>query len=67
MYFNDCFDPEFDVRPKKELRNAPELVKPKNLKRYPEPGNPLQGEDMKRFVHEMTSEIAQILNLEKKK
>jgi hypothetical protein len=40
-------------------------VRPKNLKRYPEPGKPLQGADMKRFIDEMTSEIAQILDLKK--
>jgi len=65
MYLNDDFGPEFNVRPRSELRNTPSVVKPKNLKRYPEPGKPLQGEDMKRFIDEMTSEIAQILDLKK--
>ena len=65
MYFNDSFPPEFDVRPTKELQNAPMLVRSEKLNKYPEPGSPLQGEDMKRFILEMSSEIARILDLEK--
>lgn len=66
MYFNGSFDPEFGVIPKKELQNAPQLVKPENLMKFPEPGKPLDGEDLKNFVNSIASEIAQILNLEKK-
>jgi threonine synthase len=66
MYFNDSFAPEFDVRPKEELKNAPIMVKPEKIRKYPEPGKPLQGEDMKVFIREMTTEIAKILGLEKK-
>ncbi|MBN2061786.1 MAG: threonine synthase [Deltaproteobacteria bacterium] len=66
MYFNDNFGPEFNVSPKKELMNSPTLVKPQSLKKYPKPGKPLQGKDMKRFIEEMSSEIAGILKLEKK-
>jgi len=63
MYFRNSFGPEFNVRPRSELENAPILVKPKNLKKYPEPGKPLQGKDLKQFVHEMATEIAGILGL----
>ena len=66
MYFNDSFGPEFNVTPKKELRNSPILVKSQNLIKYPEPGKPLEGEDMELFVKEMSSEIAGILKLKKK-
>ncbi|MBW1805400.1 MAG: threonine synthase [Deltaproteobacteria bacterium] len=66
MYFEDRFDPEFNVRPQEALRNAPSLVRPEKLERYPEPGNPLKGEDMDRFIIETVSEIAGILNLKKK-
>ena len=66
MYFNGSFDPEFGVIPKKELQNAPQLVKPENLTKFPEPGKPLDGEDLKNFVNSIALEIAQILNLEKK-
>ena len=66
MYFNDSFGPEFHVTPRSELKNAPIFVKPKNLKKFPEPGKPLKGEDMRHFTNEMATEIAKILNLEKK-
>jgi len=66
MYFNNSFDTEFGVVPKKDLQNSPQLVKPENLEKYPEPGKPLSGKDLKNFVESMTSEIAQILNLERK-
>jgi threonine synthase len=66
MYFNDTFDAAFNVTPKKELKNTPVLVKPEGLKKYPEPGKPLEGEDMETYVREMSSEIASILELEKK-
>ncbi|MFC1868908.1 threonine synthase [Thermodesulfobacteriota bacterium] len=66
MYFHNSFEPEFDVRPIEELKNAPRLIKPEKLKKYPEPGHPLKGEDMKNFIRAMTTEIAGILNLEKK-
>lgn len=64
MYFNDSFSPEFNIRPRPELRNAPILVKPKGVKKFPKPGMPLKGKDMKRFVEAMASEIAKILGLE---
>jgi threonine synthase len=66
MYFTDSFDPEFNIQPKSELRNHPIEVKPGNLAKYPEPGRPLSGNDMKQFILEMTAEIARILNLEMK-
>jgi len=64
MYFKNSFDPEFDVSPKQDLTNAPTPVRPKNIKTYPEPGKPLQDEDLKKFIREMTEEIAKILNLD---
>lgn len=65
-YFNNSFEPEFNVIPREKLKNAPFLVKPERLDKYPEPGKPLQAEDMDRFVDIMSSEIAEILELEKK-
>jgi threonine synthase len=65
MYFNNNFNPEYGIRPRQDLRNAPILVKPKGLKKYPEPGRPLKGKEMRNFIQTMTSEIAGILNLEK--
>jgi threonine synthase len=66
MYFSDDFDAEFNVRPRKELKNIPVQVMPENLKKVPEPGKPLQGEEMKEFIRHMTAEIAAILGLEMK-
>lgn len=66
MYFQDRFDPAFGVKPRKELKNAPLLVKPETLTKFPSPGSPLQGEDMERFVEQTVAEIARILGLEKR-
>jgi threonine synthase len=66
MYFQDGFDPEFEVKPKPELKNAPVLIKPRSLKKFPQPGKPLEGEDMRLFIQETVAEIAEILGLEKK-
>ncbi len=66
MYFQDSFPPEFGVTPREELKNAPSLIKPQKLQKFPEPGKPLQGEEMKQFIHETVAEIARILNLKKR-
>jgi threonine synthase len=65
MYFNDNFDPEYGIKARQELRNEPILIRPKSLKKFPEPGKPLQGEDMRNFIETMSVEIAEILKLEK--
>jgi threonine synthase len=66
MYFQDTFAPEFHVRPRQELKNAPRLIRASALDEFPEPGKPLEGEAMKRFVEHTVAEIARILGLEKK-
>ncbi|MFC1824159.1 threonine synthase [Thermodesulfobacteriota bacterium] len=66
MYFQDSFGSEFEVNPRPELQNAPQLVRPTGIKKYPQPGIPLTGKDMEQFVQETVSEIAQILKLEKR-
>ena len=66
MYFHNGFNSAFKIQPREELKNAPELVKSDTLQKYPEPGKPLQGEDMEQFIHETASEIANILGLQKK-
>ncbi|MBW2129834.1 MAG: threonine synthase [Deltaproteobacteria bacterium] len=66
MYFNDTFPPEFGVKPRADLKNAPRLITPEGIDRYPEPGKPLEGDDMKRFVEAMAAEIASILDLEER-
>ena len=66
MYFGDRFGPEFEVIPKTELKNAPVLVRPETIRRFPEPGRPLEGNDMTAFVTQMAEVIAGILGAEKK-
>jgi len=66
MYFSDGFPPEFEVRPKAELRNAPVAIVPPDLDILPEPGKPLHGEDLERFVRQSAREIARILGLKKR-
>lgn len=66
MYFNDTFPEAFGVKAKSELKNAPILPKPGGIRKYPEPGRPLEGEDLKRYVEVMAKEIAEILDLEAK-
>ena len=65
MYFNDGFDPEFGVNPRQELKNAPQLIKPDSIQKFPAPGRPLEGDDMGKFIRGMTEEIARILDLKK--
>ena len=66
MYFTNSFGPEFNVKPRPELKNAPIQVRSKNLSRYPAQGKPLSETDMQVFVREMAAEIAGILDLKKK-
>jgi threonine synthase len=66
MYFQDRFDPAFRVEPRKELKNEPLLVKPAAIAKFPRPGSPLEGEEMKHFVEQTVAEIARILGLEKR-
>ena len=66
MYFSDGFPSEFEVRPKVELRNAPVAIEPSDLDMLPEPGKPLHGEDLERFVKQSAREIAKILGLKKR-
>jgi threonine synthase len=66
MYFQDDFGPEFDVKPRPDLKNAPVFLKPERLEKVPEPGKPLEDKDMEKFVQEIAAEIAGILELEKK-
>ena len=63
MYFEERFPPEFNVSPKKDLKNSPIYVHPKDLKAVPGPGNPLSGEAFDTFVKRVSDEIATYLNL----
>jgi threonine synthase len=65
MYFERRFPPEFNITANPDLINAPVYIQPRDLKRVPAPGQPLYGEDFKRFVDRTTEEIAHILGLKK--
>jgi threonine synthase len=67
MYFENKFPAEFEVIPKAEMINAPNLVHPKDLDKVPAPGKPLEGEDFKRFVARVSDEIAADLKLQRRK
>ncbi len=64
MYFNNTFGPEFDVTPRSNLINKPVQIHPKGVSPPPSSGEPLSEEEMDRFIRKMTTEIAEILNLE---
>ena len=66
-YFNETFGPEFEIRPREDLKNFPLLVKPEHLKKVPEPALPLNREEMHEYIQEMTKGVAEILGLKKKK
>jgi threonine synthase len=63
LYFQDRFPPEFQVKPKSALQNAPFLVSPKDIDRLPEAGKPLEGKDFERFVDHVAQDIALALHL----
>ncbi len=65
MYFSRSFPEEYEISYNDALINEPELVSPPDLKKVPEPGKPLTGEDFQRFVDRMAEEIAGSLQLKK--
>ena len=65
MYFENTFPAEFEVIPQASLVNAPIYVRPKELKKIPAPGAPLQGDELKAFVDRVSEAIAVRLNLKK--
>jgi len=65
QYFQNTFEPEFEIIPKNELQNFPELIKPKDIK-LPAPGAPLDPDSFQLFVNKTSSEIASCLQLKKR-
>ncbi len=63
MYFQNNFPPEFNITPQAALQNHPQLVRPADLTHFPQPGNPLQGNELQRFVNSVSRDIAGALEL----
>ena len=65
MYFSQQFPQDYNISPNQDLINAPVYIHPQNLDAVPVPGKPLTSEDFKRFVEEVTKEIATMLEIKK--
>jgi threonine synthase len=63
MYFTKSFPDEYEIMPREEMINLPELVHATGLDEVPTPGKPLTGEALNRFIEKTAREIAQTLNL----
>jgi threonine synthase len=66
MYFEKQFPPEYNIKPEPELINTPSYIHPKDLKRVPAPGKPLNEKDFKIFIRRVSEEIAGLLDLKKR-
>ena len=66
MYFEQQLPPEFNIKPQPELINVPSYIHPKDLKRVPAPGKPLNEKDFKIFIDRVSEEIANLLDLKKR-
>ncbi len=66
MYLSNRFPPEFEVKPREEFKNTPITIEPKDLRKLPQAGRPLQGKDLDQFIKASAEEIARILNLKEK-
>jgi threonine synthase len=66
MYFENSFPAEFGITPKPALVNQPVYIRPADLCRVPAPGDPLEGEELNRFIQRTAEDIAEHLNLREK-
>jgi threonine synthase len=66
MYFENRFPVEFGITPEPALMNQPVYIRPQDLDRVPAPGQPLAGEDLRRFVRRTAEDIAARLQLQKR-
>lgn len=65
MYFQLKMPPDYKISPRQDLINTPVYLHPEDLVKVPTPGQPLNGNDLKRFVARMAQEIAGRLELKK--
>lgn len=62
-YFNDAFEPEFQVEPRPELQNSPSLVEIPEGIPCPVPGRALPPEEFSRFIEFAGMTVAKMLGL----
>jgi threonine synthase len=65
MYFENRFPEDYRVTPHAALVNAPTLVRPAALDRFPAPGRPLTGDAFQAFVDVVSEDIARRLRLQR--
>jgi len=63
-YFNDDFEPEYEITPKDELKNNPILLRLPDTVPVPSQGKKLPPDEFQRFVEHSAHEIARMLGLE---
>lgn len=62
-YFSNSFEPEFEVIPRDELRNAPVLVAPPAGMPSPQGGKALAADELRAFVEYTAGSVAELLGL----
>jgi threonine synthase len=62
MYFDNSFPPEFEVTPKPEYQNHPQLLTPAALPTH----SPWSPEEVQEFTRDMVGQVAAALGLKKK-
>ncbi len=63
-YFNDTFEPEYNIKPREDLRNKPVMLELPQDVPQPQQGKEMKPEALQRFVKEAAEKIARILELE---
>ena len=63
MYFQNQFPNEYAITPDDKLVNKPIRIDPASLEAIPQPGKPLTGEAFKKFINQVSQQIASALSL----
>lgn len=63
QYFQGNLPEAYQITSDPKLVNAPVMIQPKDLKKLPAAGKPLTGDDLDRFIHRTSDEIAKLLQL----
>jgi threonine synthase len=65
-YFDDKFEPDYGIKPKKEYQNHPVVIRLPDDVPQPGAGKTLSAEEFQQFVREAANKIAEILQIEKR-